>query len=58
MHNKIKQFMLALRALNAPGFALLRVKLIKTCGLQTFGDLLFDLLLLWNEPTDIGSYMR
>jgi hypothetical protein len=50
--------MLALRALNASGFALLRVKLIKTCGLQTSGDLLFDLLLLWNEPTDIGSYMR
>jgi hypothetical protein len=50
--------MLDLRALHAPGLALLRVKLLKTCGLRTSVDLLLDLLLLWDEPTDIGSYMR
>jgi hypothetical protein len=50
--------MLALRALHAPGLALLRVKLLKTCGFQTSGDLLLDLLLLQNEPTDVRSYMR
>jgi hypothetical protein len=44
--------------LHAPGLALLRVKLLKTCGLWTSGDLLLDLLLLQNEPTDVGSYMR
>jgi hypothetical protein len=35
---------------------LLRVKLLKTCGLWTFENLLLDLLLLWNKPTDVGSY--
>jgi hypothetical protein len=50
--------MLALRALHAPGLALLRVKLLKTCGLRTSWDLLLDLLLLQNEPTDVGSYLR
>jgi hypothetical protein len=58
MQNKIKQFMLALRALHAPGLALLRVKLLKTYGLRTSWDLLLDLLLLQNEPTDVGSYLR
>jgi hypothetical protein len=37
---------------------LLRVKLLKTCGLWTSGNLLLDLLLLWNESTNVGSYMR
>jgi hypothetical protein len=58
MQNKIKQFILDLRVLHAPGLALLRVKLLKTCGLRTSGDLLLDLLLLRNEPTDVVSYMR
>jgi hypothetical protein len=58
MSNKIKQFMLDLRALHAPGLALLRVKLLKICGLWTSGNLLLDFLLLWNEPTDIVSYTR
>jgi hypothetical protein len=44
-------------ALYALGLALLRVKLLKTCGLWTSGNLLLDLLHLWNESTDIGSYM-
>jgi hypothetical protein len=56
--NKIKQIMLDLQALHAPGLALLRVKLLKTCGLWTFGNLLLGLLLLWNEPTNVGSYMQ
>jgi hypothetical protein len=56
--NKIKQLMLDIHALHAPGLALLRVKLLKTCGLRTSGNLLLDLLLLRNEPTDVGSYMR
>jgi hypothetical protein len=50
--------MLDIHALHAPGLALLRVKLLKTCGLRTSGNLLLDLLLLRNEPTDVGSYMR
>jgi hypothetical protein len=50
--------MLDLQALHAPGLALLRVKLIKTCALWTSRNLLLDLLLLQNEPTDVGSYMR
>jgi hypothetical protein len=58
MQNKIKQFMLDLRALHAPGLALLRVKLLKTSGLQTSADLLLDILLLRNEATDVGSYIR
>jgi hypothetical protein len=58
MQNKIKQFMLDQRALHAPGLALLRVKLRKTCGLWTSEDLLVDLLVFWNEPTDVGSYTR
>jgi hypothetical protein len=33
---------------------LVRVKLLKTCGLWTFRDLLLALLLLQNEPTDVG----
>jgi hypothetical protein len=37
---------------------LLRVKLLKTCGLWTSGNLLLDLLLLQNESTDVKSYMR
>jgi hypothetical protein len=41
--------------LYALGLALLRVKLHKTCVLWTSGDLLLDLLLLQNEPTDVGS---
>jgi hypothetical protein len=48
--------MLDLYALYAPELALLRVKLLKTCGLWTSENLLLDLLLLQNEPTDIGSY--
>jgi hypothetical protein len=50
--------MLDLRALHAPGLALLRVKLLKTCGRWTSENLLLDLLLLRNKPTDVGSYMR
>jgi hypothetical protein len=50
--------MLDLRALHALGLALLRVKLLKICGLWTSGNLLLDFLLLWNEPTDIVSYTR
>jgi hypothetical protein len=50
--------MLALQALHAPGLPLLMVKLLKTCGLRTSRDLLLDILLLQNEPTDVGSYMR
>jgi hypothetical protein len=50
--------MLDLRALHAPGLTLLRVNLLKTCGLWTSRNLLLDLLLLWDEPTDVGSYMR
>jgi hypothetical protein len=49
--------MLDLQTLHASGLALLRVKLLKTCGLRTSGNLLLDLLLLQNEPTDVGSYM-
>jgi hypothetical protein len=49
--------MLDLRVLHAPGLPLLRVKLLKTCGLWTFRNLLLNLLLLQNEPTDVGSYM-
>jgi hypothetical protein len=58
MQNKIKQFVLDLRALHALGLALLRVKLLKTCGLWTSENLLLDLLLLRDEPTDVVSYMR
>jgi hypothetical protein len=50
--------MLDLRALHAPELALLRVKLIKSCDLWTSGNLLLNLLLLQNESTDVGSYMR
>jgi hypothetical protein len=50
--------MLDLQALHAPGLTLLRVKLLKTCGLSTSRNLLLDLLLLQNEPTDVGSYTR
>jgi hypothetical protein len=49
--------MLALQGLYAPGLALLRIKLLKTCGLWT-SALLLNLLLLWNKSTDDGSYMR
>jgi hypothetical protein len=37
---------------------MLRVKLLKICGLWTSGNLLLDLLLLQNEPTNVGSYTR
>jgi hypothetical protein len=50
--------MLDLYALYAPGLALLRVKLIKICGLWTSENLLLDFLLLQNEPIDVGSYTR
>jgi hypothetical protein len=50
--------MLDLRVLHAPGLALLRVKLLKTCGLWTSRNLLLDLLHLQNEPSDVGSYTR
>jgi hypothetical protein len=50
--------MLALRALHAPGLALLRVKLLQTCGLWTSENLLLSLLLLQNDPTNVGSYMQ
>jgi hypothetical protein len=50
--------MLDLRALHALGLALLRVKLLKTCGLRPSENLLLDLLLLWNESTDVGSYTQ
>jgi hypothetical protein len=56
--SKSKQAMLDLYALYAPGLALLRVKILKTCGLWTSGNLLLGLLLLRNEPTDVGSYTR
>jgi hypothetical protein len=49
--------MLDLYALYAPGLALLRVQLLKTCGLWTSGNLLLDLHLLQNESSDDGSYM-
>jgi hypothetical protein len=49
--------MLDLYALYASGLALVRVTLLKTCGSWTSGDLLLDLLLLQNEPTDVGSGM-
>jgi hypothetical protein len=50
--------MLELQVLHAPGLALLRVKLLKTCSLWTSGNILLAHLLLRNEPTDVGSYMR
>jgi hypothetical protein len=50
--------MLDLWALYAPGLALLRVKLLKTCGLWTSENLLLNLLLIQNEPTDTGPYTR
>jgi hypothetical protein len=48
--------MLDLYALYAPGIAFLRVKLLKTCGLWTSRNLLLNLLLIRNEPTNVGSY--
>jgi hypothetical protein len=50
--------MLDLYALYALGLILLRVKLFKTCVLWTSRNLLLDLLLLWDEPTDVRSYTR
>jgi hypothetical protein len=50
--------MLDLYAVYAPGLALLRVKLLKIYGLWTSRNLLLNLLLLQNEPTDVGSYTR
>jgi hypothetical protein len=50
--------MLDLQALHTPGLAMLRVTLLKTCGLWTSRNLLLDLLLLQNDPTDVRSYMR
>jgi hypothetical protein len=62
MHNTShaisKQVMLDLYALYALGLALLRVKLIKTYGLWTSRNLLLNLLLLRNEPSDVGPYTR
>jgi hypothetical protein len=49
--------MLVLLQLYALGVALLRVRLLKTCGLWTFENLLLNLLLLWNNSSDIGSDM-
>jgi hypothetical protein len=49
--------MLDLYALYASGLAFLRVKLLKIYGLWTSGNLLLDILLLQNEPINIGSYM-
>jgi hypothetical protein len=49
--------MLDLYALYALGLAFLRVKLLKTYGLWTSGNLLLDILLLQNEPINVGSYM-
>jgi hypothetical protein len=49
--------MLDLSALYAPGLVLLSVKLLKTCDLWTSENLLLNLL-LQNEPTNVGSYMR
>jgi hypothetical protein len=50
--------MLDLWALYALWLALLRVKLLKTCVLWISENLLLDLLLLQNEPTDNGTYIR
>jgi hypothetical protein len=50
--------MLDLYALYASGLALLRVNLLKTCGLWASGNLLLDFLLPQNESTDVGSYTR
>jgi hypothetical protein len=50
--------MLVLLELYALGLALRMVKLLETCGLWTFWNLLLDLLLFWNESTEDGSYMR
>jgi hypothetical protein len=50
--------MLDLWVLYASGLSLLRVTLLKTCGLWTSRNLLLYLLLLQNEPTDVRSYMR
>jgi hypothetical protein len=48
--------MLDLYALYAPGLALLKVKLIKTCGLWTPRNLLLGLPLFQNESTNDGPY--
>jgi hypothetical protein len=56
--NKVKQVMLVLQEPYAPGLALLKVKLLKSCGLWTFNLLLLDLLLLQNNSSDGGSYMQ
>jgi hypothetical protein len=50
--------MLDLYALYALRLALLKVMLLKTCGLWTSGNHLLDLLLIRNEPTDVRSDMR
>jgi hypothetical protein len=50
--------MLDLYVLYAPGLALLKVKLLKTCGLWISRNLLLFLLLLRNEPIDVRSYTR
>jgi hypothetical protein len=46
------------KELYASELALLRIKHLKTCGLWTSGNLLLDLLLLQNNSSDNGSYMR
>jgi hypothetical protein len=50
--------MLDLRALYAPGLALLRVNLLKTFDFWTSGNLLLELLFLQNESSDSGPYMQ
>jgi hypothetical protein len=54
----VQQVMLDYWALYLLGLALLRVKLLETCGLRSSGNLLLDLLLLRNDPTNDGSYKR
>jgi hypothetical protein len=50
--------MLDLWVLYALGLTLLGVKLLKTSGLSTSVNLLLNLLLHQNEPTDDRSCMR
>jgi hypothetical protein len=57
VHNS-KLVIRAKTVLHAPGLALVRVMLLKTYGLWTFRNLLLDLLLIQNEPTNVASYTR
>jgi hypothetical protein len=54
MQNKIKPFMLAPQALHALGLALLRVKLLKTYGLWTSGNLLSTFSTFRTSPPTSG----